>query len=78
MLVFAGFAKAEDCMWPFQPRFANTKEKSGFANVIMFLAIRELSKEETTGHLAATSAMYRFLEQGLERRKKKAKGLEQS
>ena len=73
LVAFAGYVKpVEKVHWPFQPRFADFNEKAGFANVMMFLAARELAKNESTCFVIASSAVWRFLEEGLEQKKKKA------
>jgi hypothetical protein len=73
LVAFAGYVKpVEKVHWPLQPRFADFNEKSGFANVMMFLAARELGRAESTCYAVASFAVLRFMKEGFEQMKMKA------
>lgn len=71
MVYFAGYNKPGD--WPLVPQFKSINEKAGIANVMMMLAAREINKDETTTSLIAVSAVMRFLDDGMNRKRKAKK-----
>lgn len=43
--------------WPLEPKFTKIKEKAGFANVLLFVSMRELAMEGTSEKVAADSIL---------------------
>jgi hypothetical protein len=68
---FAARGSPKPREWPLKPRWRKLDHLGGLANVMMFLAMRELNRDETTTSQIAAWAIARFLREGFEGKKRK-------
>jgi len=66
---FAAHGSPNPRQWPLQPPWKKIEQLGGLANIMMFVAMRELGKDETTCSQIAAGAIARFFQEGLEAKK---------
>jgi hypothetical protein len=71
MVWFAAHGSPKPREWPLKPRWTKLNHLGGLANVMIFVAMRELNRDEATTSQIAACAIVRFLKEGLEEKKGK-------
>ncbi len=68
MLAFTSVGVGDKNVWPLEHKFTKRHERGGLANILMFLAARELAKGGTCEQVAAFG-IQRFLDKGRNKKK---------